>query len=203
MSHEKRDEPDLTIVGGQPPKQRHRRSAGKIKVPVGFEKALYHAARDDGFKTRLLEDPLRAIEEAGIALRPSELAMLATVTPAALERMVDRLVPENPRRRRFMGLVAAAAASLAAGTATPACGDDAETDPQEDWSGGVGPDTDVDGDTDTDTDTDADTDTATDTATDTMTDTASDTDTVDTATDTESTWGASRDAYVDGKFDKK
>ena len=47
---DKRDKPDLTIVGGQPTKKRARRSAGKIKVPVGFEKALYHAAQDDEFK---------------------------------------------------------------------------------------------------------------------------------------------------------
>jgi hypothetical protein len=196
MSDSKRDEPDLTIVGGQPTRKRTRRSAGKIKVPVGFEKALYHAARDEGFKARLLADPERAIDDVGINLRQSELAMLAALTPAALEGMIDNLVPENPRRRQFMGLVAAAAASLAAGTVAAGC-DETETDSPDYQTTGADGDTDID--TDTDTDTDADTDTATDTASDT----ATDTDTVTTDTDTESTWGSAPDQYVDGDFEDK
>jgi hypothetical protein len=174
VSDEQRDKPKLTIVGGQPHGKRRRNFRGKIKVPVGFEKALYHAARDDGFKARLLADPGAAIESVGIKLRSSELAMLRAITPAALDSMIAGIVPENPRRRKFMGLVAAAAASLAAGTVAGSCDDDdddddddtdagtdtdtADTDnPDTDLDGGAGPDTDVDSDTDSDTDT-ADTD---------------------------------------------
>jgi hypothetical protein len=139
--------------------ERRRKFRGKIQVPVGFEKALYHAARDDGFRARLLTDPRAAIHEAGISLRPSELAMLAAITPDALQAMIDNLVPENPRRRKFMGLVAAAAASLAAGTVASSCGDDDDNDTVDtdngdtDLDGGAGPDSDVDGDADSDTDT--------------------------------------------------
>ena len=155
MSDAERDRPDLTIVGGQP--GRRLRRGPEVQVPVGLEKALYLAARDDEFKARLLADPAAFIAEQGIELRPSELATLSAISPAVLESMVDRLVPENPRRRKFMGLVAAAAASLAAGTALVSCDDDVGK--------GIGPDTDIDGDTDTDGDTDSDTDTETDTET--------------------------------------
>jgi hypothetical protein len=157
------------------------RPMGKVKVPVGLQKALYHAAQDDEFKARLLADPQATITESGISLRPSELAMLGAISPNALEAMIDSLVPENPRRRKFMGLVAAAAASLAAGTAIGSC-DDAETDQHGSDAGGIGPDTDVDGDTDADADGGED---------------GGDTDTVDTETD--STWagGAQPDDDVD------
>lgn len=162
MRDETRDKPGLTIVGGQPHGKRRRNFRGKIKVPVGFEKALFHAARDDEFKTRLLTDPRAAIDGAGIKLRPSELAMLSAITPEALDAMIAGIVPENPRRRKFMGLVAAAAASLAAGTVAGSCGDDDDNDDSEDTDtvdtdnqdtdldGGAGPDTDVDSDSDTD-----------------------------------------------------
>jgi len=185
MSDGKREKPDLTIVGGQPHGERRRNFRGKIKVPVGFEKALYHAARDDEFKARLLADPGGAIDSVGIKLRSSELAMLGAITPEALDAMIASIVPENPRRRKFMGLVAAAAASLAAGTAAISCGDDDvdHDNPNDNLDGGAGPDSDVD------SDTDADTDTSTDTDTDTI-----DTDNPDTDLD----GGAGPDSGVDG-----
>jgi len=162
MSDAKRDGPQPAHVDEQPGRHglRRRGHRGKIKVPVGLEKALYHAARDDGFKARLLAEPRAAIEEVGISLRPSELAVLSAIPPTALDAMIAGLVPENPRRRKFMGLVAAAAASLAAGTVAASCGDDdddndtVDTDNQDtDLDGGAGPDTDVDVDSDSDTDT--------------------------------------------------
>jgi hypothetical protein len=186
MADRDRDGPKLTIVGGQPAghELRRRRHRGRIEVPVGLEKTLFHAARDEGFRTALLTEPRGAIERAGIKLRPSEQEMLSVIAPAALEAMIDSLVPGNPRRRRFMGLVAAAAASLAAGTAAPAC-DEAETEQPELDAGGIGPDTDVDGDTDTDTDADSD----------------SDSDTIFTDTDTNTaTEGIEPDTDVDGGF---
>ena len=130
--------PTLTVVGGQPNKPRGAHAKGTIKVPVGFEKLLYHAARDEGFRKRLLNDREAAIQETRVRLRPSETAMLRVLSDNALEAMIANLVPENPRRRKFMGLVAAAAASLAAGTA--GC-DDATYEAREAGvDAGVGPD---------------------------------------------------------------
>jgi hypothetical protein len=187
MSDGGHEKPKLTIVGGQPHGERRRKFRGKIKVPVGFEKALFHAARDDDFKALLLADPQTAIAGKGIRLRPSELAMITAITPSAMESMIDSLVPENPRRRKFMGLVAAAAASLAAGTVAASCGDDddnddtVDTDNQDtDLDGGAGPDTDVDSDSDSDSD--------------------SDTDSVDTDNPDTDIGGATATEDVDGKF---
>jgi hypothetical protein len=188
----------LTIVGGQP---RGKRQKGTVKVPVGMEKVLFHAARDEEFKKKLLSDRQAAIAECGIELRPSEEATLKVVSNAALETMFANIVPENPRRRKFMGLVAAAAASLAAGTASNACG---EAEPQDvNVDAGVSGDTDIDGDTDTDgdndTDTDGDTDTEMDAGGDSGTDT--DTDTVDTDEPGEDagTWGSRPKEDIDGE----
>lgn len=97
-----------------------RRGSGRredTEVPVGFEIVMYKAADDPAFKRRLLADREAAIEESGVQLRPSEWATLRSVPPAALAAMIERLTPENPRRRAFMGKVAAAVTSLAAGTA--------------------------------------------------------------------------------------
>ena len=150
----------------------------KMQVPVGVEKLLYLAAQDDGFKERLLEDRAAAMNEAGVQLRPSEAAALEAIDASTLEKMIEAIVPENPRRRKFMGLVAAAATSLAAGTAVISC-DGAGGD---DLSKGITGDTEVDG---GDTDTEAD---------------GGDTDTVDTETDTDSSFGLDGDTRVDGDF---
>ena len=56
-----------------------------------------------------------------LRLRPSERAVLEAAPPAALAAMIDRIDASNPRRRKFMNLVAAAATSLAAGTALVGC----------------------------------------------------------------------------------
>jgi hypothetical protein len=137
--------PDMTIVGGQPPKRRHRYE-GKISVPVGLEKLLYLAADDPSFRRRLLDDWRLTVEAAGVSLRPSERAILETGDRDMLARMIDGIVPANPKRRKFMGLVAAAVTSLAAGTA--GCIDTDSTNYGVD--AGVGPDLDADTDTDTD-----------------------------------------------------
>lgn len=172
MSDGNAKRPELTIVGGQPIKKPRRGGPDKIEVPVGLEKALYHAARDEGFKAELLRDTAVAIAQAGINLRRSELKMLAAISPVALEAMIDKLVPENPRRRKFMGLVAASAASLAAGSVLGSC-DHTEIEQHKYITDGSTADTDIDGDSDTDTDT--------------ATDTGSDTSTVDNDTGTNST----------------
>ena len=121
---------------------------------MGLEKILFHAARDTIFKRLLLADRDAAIEKSGVSLRPSERAMLSVATDDALEAMIARINPSNPKKRKFMGLVAAAATSLAAGTVLVAGGCDAQTvvkgsTADEDIDGSVDS-----GDTDTDTDTD-------------------------------------------------
>lgn len=202
MNGDGEDRPKLTIVGGQP----HRRPRGadraKIKVPVGLEKILFHAAGDPEFCTRLLQDPVATVRETGIRLRPSESAVLAALSPDAIEKMIQNLVPENPRRRKFMGLVAAAAASLAAGTAkgcyeTKGTDHIDDTGPVLDTAAGAGPDTatetigDSDADTETDIESVLDTNTETGTAVDTETD-PPEIDAGDTGPDTAS------DTAVDG-----
>ena len=146
-----------TIAGGQPPRPlvggsigRRARFAQKVRVPVGLEKILYVAAQDPSLRERLLEDRAGAIAALGVALRPSEKAMLEAAPRAVLETMIASIVPANPRRRRFMNLVAAAATSLAAGTAGVACDTLDNDDPINGVDAGVGPDADSDVDSDGD-----------------------------------------------------
>jgi len=116
-------------------------------VPVGLEKILFHASGSAEIRDMLLRDRDAAVAMCGVVLRDTERATLALVSDADLRMMVDRIVPANPKRRKFMGLVAAAAASLAAGGVLADAGCDGQS-----ISRGVGPDTDagVDaGDTDT------------------------------------------------------
>ncbi len=187
--------PDLTIVGGQP--KREKPKFGKVQVPVGLEKILYHAAGDDKFRQLLMRDRDAAIAASGVKLRDSEQAMLRIASDADLERMIDRIVPSNPRRRKFMGLVAAAAASLAAGTVLVQGGCDTQ-------SKGVRPDGDAGTDTDSDTDTDVvDTETYSDSTDGHRGDwpDAGDTDTVDTDTNSDTdVLGIRSTTDVDGKF---
>jgi hypothetical protein len=189
--------PRLTIVGGQP---RGKRQKGTVKVPVGMEKLLFHAAKDEGFRKKLLSDRQAAIAECGIALRPSEEATLKVISNKALETMIANLVPENPRRRKFMGLVAAAAASLAAGTAGSGCvGCDSESKVS---SLGINPDDDDNDDNDDDdNDTDIDAGGDTETETEIETETETDTETVDTETSDTEIDGATMDASIDGSFE--
>ncbi len=172
----KKNTPGLTIVGGQP---RKGKRAGTMSVPVGLEKLLFIAARDDGFKQKLLSDRGAAITEAGVRLRPSEEATLNAIPNAALVTMVEGINPANPRRRKFMGLVAAAATSLAAGTAAVSC----DVDDNSTQTRGIDPGTDVDGDYDAGPDGSA------------------DTDTVDSDMPMADAGGISGDTNVDGDFE--
>lgn len=109
--------PNLTIVGGQPRREeRVIPGSENTEIPVGFEMLLYRAAQDPELKLLLLSDRDAAIASAGIRLRPAERATLDAVSDEALGRMIDRIEPSNPQRRKFMGNVAAAVTSLAAGT---------------------------------------------------------------------------------------
>jgi len=149
--------PVLTIVGGQPRRPlvggqigRRDKFAQKIQVPVGLEKVLYLAARDPALEEMLLADRDKAVAALGLELRPSEKAMLDAAPNAVLEAMIGSIETKNTRKRKFMGLVAAAAASLAAGTASVGC-----DDMDHIATMGVGPDVDAGQDADVvDTDTD-------------------------------------------------
>ena len=115
-SDPKPQRPDLTIVGGQPSgNDRVIPGSENTEVPVGFEMLLYRAAQEPEFRRRLLADRDATIASSGIRLRPAEHATLDVVSTGALSRMIDRIEPSNPQRRKFMGTVAAAVTSLAAG----------------------------------------------------------------------------------------
>jgi len=139
--------PSLTIVGGQPRKRpRVIPGSENMEVPVTLEMLLYEAARDRKLKARLLADRDGTVAALGIELRPSEQAILASVSDQALERMIDHIVPDNPRGRRLMRHVAAAATTLAAGTVSATALVTCEMP-----SDGSEPSTDVDGGTTTTT----------------------------------------------------
>ena len=152
MSDDRRESGGRPLVGGSV--GRRARFAQKVSVPVGLEKVLYLAARDPDLRERLLADRAGTISELGVALRPSERAMLKAAPRAGLDAMIDRIDVSNPRKRKFMTLVAAAATSLAAGTAIVGC-------PSSQAAGDL---SDVDTDTDADAGADA---SAVDTDTDT------------------------------------
>jgi hypothetical protein len=138
--------PGLTIVGGQPSGRPDR--DGKVQVPVGIEKLLFLAAADGDFRKALLADREGAVVAAGVSLRDSEREVLKAVPDEALAAMIDRVVVENPRRRRFMGLVAAVATSLAAGTVLiqAGCGDTVSRGIGPGVDAGTGTDTEIDDD---------------------------------------------------------
>ena len=131
--------PHLTIVGGQPERAPRKR---QIEVPVGLEQLLYLAARDEALKADLLADRNGTVERLGVKLRPTEATTLDSVSDAALRAMIERILPDNPKRRKIMRLVAATATSLAAGTAVISCD---EADRTAGVDAGVGPDELVDG----------------------------------------------------------
>ncbi len=113
--------PHLTIVGGQP-RELPRRRPFSSKVPVGIEVVLHKAAREPDFRALLLGDRDAGLRASGVRLTETELAALRAAPPAVLVAMIEGL--EDPARppSRLLGFVAAAAASLAAGTATVGCG---------------------------------------------------------------------------------
>ena len=138
-------------------------AAGAVRIPLGLEHLLYRAASDGELRALLVADPEEAARVAGVELRPAERAMLGTVGARGIEAMVARVRPDSPRRRRFMEMVAASVAALAAGTIAQACG---ESDTRRYVDAGMDGETDADADSDGDSDTDSGTDTDTGSATD-------------------------------------
>jgi len=108
-----------TIVGGQPQAARRR----SVSVPVGLEKVLYAAAATPAFRAALLRDREGAVKSAGLQLKPSELAMLRVAPESQLVAAIESLdvSAANVKRRSFMGKVATAAVTIAAGGAIEAC----------------------------------------------------------------------------------
>lgn len=132
----KKDAPNRTIEGDQSWRARRKREA---ELPVRLEQLLYLAAKDEVVKADLLADREETLERLGIRLRPSEAKTLQSVSDAALKAMIERIRPNNPKRRGIMKMVAATAATLAAGTVVVSSGGCTES------AGGVGPDVNVDG----------------------------------------------------------
>jgi hypothetical protein len=99
-----------------------------VKIPIGIEKFLCRAAGDPGLRERLMADRGNALAEFQEELSPSEVAILATVPPDALNTMIASIdLKQHGRRRFFRGV---AAASLAATTALGAAGCNGEVDSQ-------------------------------------------------------------------------
>jgi len=91
------------------------------EVTVGVERVLYEAATDPDFRRALVAERERALSDRGIKLKPAERAVLANVSDAALEAMIDSLrVPEH-KRRRFMKAVAAVSAGAAVSVLVQGC----------------------------------------------------------------------------------
>jgi len=127
-----------TIVGGQPSAARRR----SVSVPVGLEKVLYAAAANPTFREDLLRDREAAVKSAGLQLKPSELAMLRVAPESQLVAAIASLdVSEsNVKRHSFMGKVAAAAVTIAAGGALGACDPMIDSDGPAGDSAGIRPD---------------------------------------------------------------
>ena len=86
-----------TIVGGQPPGNDRPMQT----IPVGIEQIMGMAAVHEEFKAILLNDRLRAIEQSGVELTPTEKGILQAIDPSTLGQMIDSVqgkIPEESRR---------------------------------------------------------------------------------------------------------
>ena len=120
----------------------HGRSGRRLEleIPVSLELVLVRASEDEEFRTELLDDPGPAVERHGIEMKPSERAMLQSMSRGALETMIDGFRPSIHGRSRFARKVATAVAgSLVVGVVS--CGEARSgEDVIIDAVGGVGPD---------------------------------------------------------------
>lgn len=159
-SPSEKDKPARTYVSGNPAK-RHACTT-QVQVPIGVEKLLYRAAEDEEFKTKLIENRRIALQESGLSLRSSEMTLLSAISAAAIEKMIDKIVPANPRRSKFMSMIATAAASFVVGTVESGCsvemGISIDSGVDSDFDSGTSGDTDSDSETDTAPDEEEDTD---------------------------------------------
>ena len=90
----------------------HERKGQKLEleIPVSLELVLIRASKDAAFRDALLEDPGAALEEQGIEMTPSEMAMLLSMSRGVLETTIDRFRPEVHGRSHFARKVATAVA---------------------------------------------------------------------------------------------
>jgi len=108
--------PGPTIVGPRP----GGGSGSRADVPTGMERLVILAQASE-WRGRVLDDPVGAAGEAGIDLTASERAILASVSRAALRRMIDGFARSGGRGWRGLAAGAgkvAAAALLATGAAS-------------------------------------------------------------------------------------
>lgn len=126
----------------------------QMEIPISMELVLLRAARQETFCSALLDDPEGTLEEHGIEMRPSERAMLLSMSRGVLETMIGRFRTTGPGRSRFAKKVATAAASTLVVTAI-SCGEaSSDEDTRIDAVEGVMPDMPVDLDIDPDIDLD-------------------------------------------------
>lgn len=98
-------------------------------VPMGLESVIYAAAVDGSFCRALLADPLAAVKERQIKLRPSEAAMLRATPRAQLQASIEAVdtSADNLQRRTFLRAVAAGALTISAAEALQGCSSTGDT----------------------------------------------------------------------------
>jgi hypothetical protein len=126
------------------------------EIPINLERIMMRAVQDEGFRARLVEDPVKAAAGEHFELKGTERALLAAMDRPTIEAMVRRFGAPRARRSGFAkGVAAAMAGSMiisvsACGEPTDGVGPDPpdgmadSTDPSVDDSGdatrGIAPD---------------------------------------------------------------
>ena len=116
----------VTIVGGRPPGDDVR-----IPVPMGIERVLRKAAVNEDFRHKLLEDRAAALEASGLALTPSERAILLGAPEDQLASMIEQIAPADPTRRSLLRRLAAAAGIALFGAGLAGSGSSCKRDEEE------------------------------------------------------------------------
>ncbi|MBI5490654.1 MAG: hypothetical protein HY905_25190 [Deltaproteobacteria bacterium] len=109
--------PRTTIVGGRPPETR----TDLPPVPTGIQKLLRLASVDGSFREELLRRRGGIAPVAGVALTPSERAILGVIPAAQLDTMIAALPPPPADRRTFLRQTASTAVMLLGGAVLAEC----------------------------------------------------------------------------------
>lgn len=111
MSSESRNSPDQPSIKDLPP------------IPKGIQALVDRAARDEAFRSCLLEEREHAIAEAGSVLNPREQHVLRAIPRSQLETIIDRIRLHIAERHRFLlaaaGMVGLGVLGSAAGCKDP------------------------------------------------------------------------------------
>lgn len=115
-----------------------KRRTHRAHLSAGMERTLCIAATDRAFCEALFEDRVAAVQQRGIVLSDSELAMLRAIPEAQLRAAIDGVdvSEDNLRRRSFLRAVAVSAAALSVGQPWGTCAGDARAEsraPPKDW----------------------------------------------------------------------